>query len=239
MKTRLGRLFTRALLGLVIVIYFCGSVVGQFNYPYGINDVLNTITGSLGPSVGSINGSFSSIQNTEQTIVFPPAVMAMTQGNIKSIVNSYRGWMAQVYTQPLSSAQVPSNSQFEHHHSDDYNHVSECVWGWSNIQFSCAANDSTNCRHERRPCHFGAFVGDGNGPECKQSHHYGQSDRRPELGNGSRYRRPVERTGHGIAASKSFGPTPASCLTAAPRGWTSRTEVFRYETICYKYSRHE
>ena len=113
MKARLGRLFTRILLGIVVVIYFCGGVVGQFNYPYGINDVLNTITASLGPSVESINGSFSSIQNSEQTILFPPAVMAMTQGNITSIVNSYRGWMSQVYAQPLSSAQVPSNSQFE------------------------------------------------------------------------------------------------------------------------------
>jgi hypothetical protein len=82
-------------------------------FPYGIDDIINTINGTLSPAISSTNGFFQSIQSTEQSVIFPPGAIFQTQSNITMIVNGYRGWMSQVYTQPLSSAQLSSTSQLE------------------------------------------------------------------------------------------------------------------------------
>jgi hypothetical protein len=68
--------------------------------------ILGTVTGPIGGALTEINEIRSSILRTEQQILWPVALITQAESFISTIKASYRGWMNQVFTLPVNSANL-------------------------------------------------------------------------------------------------------------------------------------
>ena len=75
--------------------------------------ILSTITGPIGGALTDINQIHSSILKTEQQVLWPVTLIAQAQNYISTIKGSYRGWMNQVYTLPVNSANLQMPKSLE------------------------------------------------------------------------------------------------------------------------------
>jgi len=75
--------------------------------------ILSTITGPIGGALTDINQIRSSILKTEQQVLWPVTLIVQAQNYISTIKASYRGWMNQVYTLPVNSANLQTPKSLE------------------------------------------------------------------------------------------------------------------------------
>lgn len=77
-----------------------------------LGDLLNTVS-QLGSTLSSTQGIDSQIQNIQQNVAFPLSSIQSYESVINTIRNTYRPWMTQVNSQPLSSAQLATSASLE------------------------------------------------------------------------------------------------------------------------------
>lgn len=87
----------------------------------GIADILDifkqidsTIQNEIGAFLTDIRSLQTSIQQMDQQILWPKALLDQAHGFVNQVVGTYRGWMNQVYNIPIQSAQLPNPQRFEH-----------------------------------------------------------------------------------------------------------------------------
>jgi hypothetical protein len=96
---------------VVALLLFPTGAYAQFGGIFSA--ILNTITGPIGGALTDINQIRSSILKTEQQVLWPVTLIAQAQNYISTIKASYRGWMNQVYTLPVNSANLQTPKSLE------------------------------------------------------------------------------------------------------------------------------
>jgi hypothetical protein len=97
---------------LVMVLLFIPTrVYGQLGSIFSV--ILSTITGPIGGALTDIYQLRSSILKMEQQILWPVALITQAENFISTIKASYRGWMNQVFTLPVNSANLQMPQSLE------------------------------------------------------------------------------------------------------------------------------
>jgi hypothetical protein len=73
----------------------------------------STISKDIGGALQSVNSIQNSLRQDEQQLLFPVALINQSHNYIRTIVTSYRSWMAGVFTLPINSAQLPGSRALE------------------------------------------------------------------------------------------------------------------------------
>jgi hypothetical protein len=89
---------------VIVLLLFPTGAFAQFGGIFSA--ILSTITGPIGGALTDMNQIRSSILKTEQQILWPVTLITQAQNYISTIKASYRGWMNQVYTLPVNSANL-------------------------------------------------------------------------------------------------------------------------------------
>ncbi|MEA2263521.1 MAG: hypothetical protein QOJ51_6346 [Acidobacteriaceae bacterium] len=89
---------------VIALLLFPTGAYAQFGGIFSA--ILSTITGPIGGALADINQIRGSILKTEQQVLWPVTLIAQAQNYISTIKASYRGWMNQVYTLPVNSANL-------------------------------------------------------------------------------------------------------------------------------------
>jgi hypothetical protein len=96
---------------VIVLLLFPTGVYAQLGSIFSA--ILSTITGPIGGALTDINQIRNSILNTEQQILWPVALITQAENFISTIKASYRGWMNQVFTLPVNSANLQMPQSLE------------------------------------------------------------------------------------------------------------------------------
>ena len=73
----------------------------------------STISSAIGGALNSINGIQSALQQEQQSLLFPVALINQSHRYINTIMTGYRGWMSGVFTLPVNSAELTDSKSLE------------------------------------------------------------------------------------------------------------------------------
>ena len=110
-KSRRWKWTATAALTLVLSLMFPSRAhAGIFDI---FGELFGTIQNDMGSALSQINALTQEMQQLHQQIVWPLALVNQARGFVSNSINSYRGYMTQVFTLKTSSATLASPQQLE------------------------------------------------------------------------------------------------------------------------------
>jgi hypothetical protein len=110
-KSRRWKWPVTAMLTLVVALMLPSRAQAGIFDIFG--ELFGTIQNDMGAALSQINGLTQEMQQLHQQIVWPLALVNQARGFVSNSINSYRGYMTQVFTLKTSSATLASPQQLE------------------------------------------------------------------------------------------------------------------------------